>query len=64
MKEASSFTDQFAKNNLGIIYKHEFDQIEGRSSNAIVYFEEAIRQKKKKKKRHFIDVQFGAHLLI
>ena len=44
-KEASSFNNQYAKNNLGIIYKHGFDQIEGRSSNAIVYFEEEIHQK-------------------
>ncbi|KAK8850219.1 hypothetical protein M9Y10_018343 [Tritrichomonas musculus] len=44
-KEASSFNNQYAKNNLGIIYKHGFDQIEGNASNAIVYFEEAIRQK-------------------
>ncbi|KAK8894353.1 hypothetical protein M9Y10_022788 [Tritrichomonas musculus] len=38
-KEASSFNNQYSKNNLGIIYKHE-----GNVGKAIVYFEEAIRQ--------------------
>ncbi|KAK8892541.1 hypothetical protein M9Y10_029774 [Tritrichomonas musculus] len=45
-KEASSFNNQYSKNNLGIIYKHGYDKIEGNPCNAIVYFEEAIQQKK------------------
>ncbi|KAK8876621.1 hypothetical protein M9Y10_006839 [Tritrichomonas musculus] len=45
-KEASSFNIPYAKNNLGIIYKHGYDKQEGKASNAIVYFEEAILQKK------------------
>ena len=44
-KEASSFNNQFSKNNLGIIYKHGYNEIEGKTGNAIEYFEEAIRQK-------------------
>ncbi|KAK8836973.1 hypothetical protein M9Y10_037009 [Tritrichomonas musculus] len=44
-KEASSFNNQYAKNNLGIIYKHGYGSIKGKAGNAIVYFEEAIRQK-------------------
>ena len=45
-KEASSFNDQYAKNNLGVIYKNGFgDEIEARAGNAIPFFEEAIRQK-------------------
>ncbi|KAK8880692.1 hypothetical protein M9Y10_003377 [Tritrichomonas musculus] len=44
-KEASSFNNQYAKNNLGIIYKHGYNEIEARAGNAIVYFEEAIRKK-------------------
>ncbi|KAK8846996.1 hypothetical protein M9Y10_019570 [Tritrichomonas musculus] len=44
-KEASSFNNQYSKNNLGIIYKHGYREIKGNVGNAIVYFEEAIRQK-------------------
>ncbi|KAK8847116.1 hypothetical protein M9Y10_019696 [Tritrichomonas musculus] len=44
-KEASSFNNQYSKNNLGIIYKHGYNEIKGNIGNAIVYFEEAIRQK-------------------
>ncbi|KAK8891536.1 hypothetical protein M9Y10_028749 [Tritrichomonas musculus] len=44
-KEASSFNNQYSKNNPGIIYKHGDNGIEGKTGNAIVYFEEAIRQK-------------------
>ncbi|KAK8865464.1 hypothetical protein M9Y10_011012 [Tritrichomonas musculus] len=44
-KEASSFNIQFAKNNLGIIYKHGYYKNERRLWNAIEYFKEAIRQK-------------------
>ena len=44
-KEASSFNIEFAKNNLGVIYRHGYGKTEGRTGNAIVYFEEAIRQK-------------------
>ncbi|KAK8883628.1 hypothetical protein M9Y10_042723 [Tritrichomonas musculus] len=44
-KEASSLNNQYAKNNLGIIYRYGYDNVEGRAGNAIVYFEEAIRQK-------------------
>ena len=44
-KEASSFNNQYAKNNLGIIYRYGYDNVEGKIGNAIVYFEEAIRQK-------------------
>ena len=47
-KEASSFNNNYAKNNLGIIYKHGYgDKIKSNIVNSIVYFEEAIRQKKK-----------------
>ncbi|KAK8838429.1 hypothetical protein M9Y10_033055 [Tritrichomonas musculus] len=44
-KEASSFNNQYAKNNLGIIYKHGYNKNKGESGRAIVYFQEAIRQK-------------------
>ncbi|KAK8891595.1 hypothetical protein M9Y10_028808 [Tritrichomonas musculus] len=44
-KEASSFNNQYAKNNLGIIYKNGFREVKPRIGSAIVYFEEAIRQK-------------------
>ena len=44
-KEVSSFNNQYTKNNLGIIYKHGYDEIKGQSGRAIIYFEEAIRQK-------------------
>ncbi|KAK8897450.1 hypothetical protein M9Y10_015399 [Tritrichomonas musculus] len=45
-KEASSFNISYAKNNLGIIYKHGINnQIEKRLGNSIIYFEEAISQK-------------------
>ena len=45
--EASSFNNQFAKNNLGIIYKHgSGEEIKKKLGNAIVFFEEAIHQKK------------------
>ena len=45
-KEASSFKNQYAKNNLGIIYKHGCDkQVKYRIGNAIEYFKEAIREK-------------------
>ena len=44
--EGSSFNDQYAKNNLAIIYKNGYgDEIRARTANAIVYLEEAIRQK-------------------
>ena len=44
-KEASSFNNQYSKNNLGIIYKHGYNEIKGNACNAIVYFEEAVQQK-------------------
>ncbi|KAK8847021.1 hypothetical protein M9Y10_019596 [Tritrichomonas musculus] len=44
-KEASSFNNQYSKNNLGIIYKHGYNEIKRNIDNAIVYFEEAIRKK-------------------
>lgn len=45
-KEASSFNDNFAKNNLGIIYLKGFgDEIAPNIGLSIEYFEEAIRQK-------------------
>ncbi|KAK8834388.1 hypothetical protein M9Y10_019120 [Tritrichomonas musculus] len=45
-KEASSFNNQFAKNNLGIIYKKGFeDKIKPRLGLSIEYFKEAIKQK-------------------
>lgn len=43
-KEASSFNIQYAKNNLGIIYKNGFgNEIEANTQNAIIFFEEAIK---------------------
>ncbi|KAK8840052.1 hypothetical protein M9Y10_030985 [Tritrichomonas musculus] len=48
-KEASSFNNQFAKNNLGIIYKNGFnDEIKQNLGLACAYFEEAIKQKNDK----------------
>ena len=44
-KEASSFNNQYAKNNLGIIYKRGYYQNQSRVGNSIIYFEEAIHQK-------------------
>ena len=44
-KEASSFNNQYAKNNLGIIFKKG---IERRLGLSIEYFKEAIRQKNDK----------------
>ncbi|KAK8892308.1 hypothetical protein M9Y10_029533 [Tritrichomonas musculus] len=44
-KEASSFNNQYAKNNLGIIYKNGCDEIQQNSGKAIEYFREAIHQK-------------------
>ena len=45
-KEASSFNNQFAKNNLGILYKNGFDEkIKQNIPLAIEYFNEAIKQK-------------------
>ncbi|KAK8847791.1 hypothetical protein M9Y10_018823 [Tritrichomonas musculus] len=45
-KEGSSFNDQYAKNNLAIIYKKGYeDVIPANAANAIEYLEEAIRQK-------------------
>ena len=44
-KEASSFKNQYSKNNLGIIYKHCDKGIEAKTGNEMVYFEKAIRQK-------------------
>ncbi|KAK8843622.1 hypothetical protein M9Y10_024682 [Tritrichomonas musculus] len=45
-KEASNFYDNYAKNNLGVIYKNGFyDGISPKLGLAIEYFEEAIRQK-------------------
>ena len=45
-RQASSFNFQYAKNNLGMIYKHGFEnQIKKNLEWAIVYFEEAINQK-------------------
>ena len=45
-KEGSSLNDQYAKNNLGVIYKNGFfGKIQPKIGLAIEYFEEAIRQK-------------------
>ncbi|KAK8834387.1 hypothetical protein M9Y10_019121 [Tritrichomonas musculus] len=45
-KEASSFNNQYAKNNLGIIYKKGFeDKIKPNLGLSIEYFKEAIMQK-------------------
>lgn len=43
-KEASSFRNCYAKNNLGIIYKHGFNEIKKELNTAIIYFQEAINQ--------------------
>ena len=43
-KEASSFNNQYAKNNLGIIYKHGIG-VESNLANAKIYFEESIKEK-------------------
>ena len=44
-KEVSSLNIQYAKNNLGIIFKRGFeDEIKPRLGSSIDYFEEAIRQ--------------------
>ncbi|KAK8834437.1 hypothetical protein M9Y10_018146 [Tritrichomonas musculus] len=59
-KEASSFNIHYSKNNLGIIYKHGFgDKIKKRVGDAIVYFEEAIRQK-----NDYLSMYNLAHLYI
>ncbi|KAK8891597.1 hypothetical protein M9Y10_028810 [Tritrichomonas musculus] len=48
-KEASSFNIQYAKNNLGIIYKKGFeDKIKPRLGLSIEYFKEATKQKNDK----------------
>ena len=44
-KEASSFNNQYAKNNLGVIYKNGLDDSKKGIGPAKEYFEEAIRQK-------------------
>lgn len=45
-KEASSFINQYAKNNLGIIFKKGFgNEIKENIGFSLVYFEEAISQK-------------------
>ncbi|KAK8882887.1 hypothetical protein M9Y10_045531 [Tritrichomonas musculus] len=44
-KEASCFYNQYAKNNLGVIYKNGFDRIEKNIPLAKEYFNEAIKQK-------------------
>ena len=45
-KEASSFNNNYAKNNLGILHKNGFEnQIKKNWANAEVYFKEAIKQK-------------------
>lgn len=45
-KEASTFNNQYAKNNLGILYKNGYKDIVEKSLGlSIVYFEEAIPQK-------------------
>ena len=44
--DPSSFNNQYAKNNLGVIYKNDFDNnIRKNVCKAKEYFEEAIRQK-------------------
>ncbi|KAK8839704.1 hypothetical protein M9Y10_031408 [Tritrichomonas musculus] len=59
-KEASSFNNQYAKNNLGIIYKNGFgDEVKARTGSAIEYFEEAIRQK-----RDYLSMYNLAHIYI
>ena len=44
-KEVSSLNNQYAKNNLGVIYKKGFNENEKDVGRAIEYFKEAIRQK-------------------
>ena len=44
-KEATSFNDQYAKNNLAIIYKNGYEKIQCNTSSAIEYLIEAIHQK-------------------
>ncbi|KAK8867142.1 hypothetical protein M9Y10_010116 [Tritrichomonas musculus] len=44
-KEASSFNNNYAKNNLGVIYRHGTDEIPKNIGLAIQYFEESIFQK-------------------
>ncbi|KAK8890607.1 hypothetical protein M9Y10_035387 [Tritrichomonas musculus] len=45
-KEASSFNNQYAKNNLGIIFKKGYkDEVAKNLGLSIEYFKEAIRQK-------------------
>ncbi|KAK8871784.1 hypothetical protein M9Y10_007525 [Tritrichomonas musculus] len=59
-KEASSFNIHYAKNNLGIIYRHGFGEIiEKRLGSAIEYFEEAINQK-----NDYLSMYNLAHLYI
>ncbi|KAK8840100.1 hypothetical protein M9Y10_031037 [Tritrichomonas musculus] len=43
-KESSCFNNQYAKNNLGMIYKKGFGKPKS-DANSIVYFQEAIQQK-------------------
>ncbi|KAK8888425.1 hypothetical protein M9Y10_039495 [Tritrichomonas musculus] len=48
-KEASSFNNQYAKNNLGIIFKKGYkDEVAKNLGLSIEYFKEAIRQKNDK----------------
>ena len=48
-KERSSLNDNYAKNNLGVIYKNGFyDEIRPKLGWSIEYFKEAIRQKNDK----------------
>ena len=59
-KEASSFNNEYAKNNLGILYKNGFgEKIKKNISNAIEFFEEAIRQK-----NDYISMYNLAHIYI
>ena len=46
-KKASSFNNEYAKNNIGVIYKHGFNnEIPKNIGASIIYFNEAIQQKK------------------
>ena len=48
-KEASSFINRYAKNNLGILYKHGYGKDIAKNINfAMVYFDKAIRYHKDK----------------
>lgn len=48
-KEASSFNNEFAKNNLGILFKNGVDdELQKNLFSAIEYFDEAIRQENNK----------------